>query len=287
MSIKHYLIIFLLLLVSGIIADNPLFSGSSTNHARQDSITVIEKTQPDFWQLTKVKLLKWQKEIYIRLYREGNRAGSLKGILLLMVLSFSYGFLHALGPGHGKLFLTGFFFSKKATLVRSVRSGFLIGILHALSGTILVLILQFILNKSVTVSSEILQSKFQIISYLILLLLGIFLFLKGLLQKDQSGSPHRSLLVLILSIGLIPCPGAVMISVFGISVLKSLSQTLLLIFSMGLGMSIAISLFALLPSLAQKLEHPVLKHRKFRKIPGLLGSLLMIILASALLIANL
>lgn len=284
---KTILLLMLIFFSFLLLAENPLFGGSKEHAAPQkQEIGKAREDQPGFFQKLKHKLVLQQKKLYRQLYKEKKKSATAGGMLLLMMITFAYGFLHALGPGHGKLFITGYYFANKAKPMQGIISGTIIGLLHALSGVILVIILQFILKLPVNTTSDNLRNQFQIVSYTVLLLIGCYLLYRSL-AHDCHHHEQTSLWGLILTIGLIPCPGAVMISIFGITILESIFATMLLIFSMGIGMSIAISLFSLIPTLAHSVDHPILKNKIIFKIFGVGGSLLIILISGVFLTASL
>ncbi|MCD4829876.1 MAG: hypothetical protein K8R90_10650 [Candidatus Cloacimonetes bacterium] len=287
MRYRLALLIVMLVIVASVQAQNPLFNRSDDHKpapAKQDTIEVRAHEEVTAVARLKHKLLQWQEQLYRQLYRQKSAATTFTGMMYALLLVFAYGFLHALGPGHGKLIISGYFLASQSRISKGIIGGFVAGMLHAMAALILVLSLHFILNSSITSSSDAIHTQFQIISFSVLLLVGFFM-----LYKSIRSTPHShekgSFWGMALSVGLVPCPGAVMISVYGISVLESLTRTILLILIMGLGMSFAISIFAVAPILIHKIKHPVLQSPLLWKYLSIGGSVVIISFSAIFLFA--
>lgn len=285
---KKVITIFILIFITASLwCDNPLFGGSTASKNVSASSDSLQRTDGKTASFAKLKLsiLKIQKELYLKMYSHRNDAKTWKGFLWLLVIAFSYGFLHALGPGHGKFFLTGYFISNKRSVLRSIIGGLTIGFLHAFSGALLAIVLYFILHLPVNSSSDSLRNILEIISYALLFLLGVYSLIKAVAKNGQTHE-NVSFWGLVLSVGLIPCPGAIMLSLFGITILNNIWHTLLIIAVMGTGMSLAISLFSLIPTLLQKIEIPVLKKPVFSKILPVTGALIITAISGLLILSK-
>jgi ABC-type nickel/cobalt efflux system permease component RcnA len=80
--------------------------------------------------------------------RELKEAGSLTATLVLGFIGFSYGVLHAAGPGHGKAIISSYVLANRETVRRGIMLSFLSAFIQALSAIVLVGILFIILNKT-------------------------------------------------------------------------------------------------------------------------------------------
>jgi ABC-type nickel/cobalt efflux system permease component RcnA len=186
----------------------------------------------------------WQQQlnqkmaVLIRRVRETKSQGPL---LLLILISFVYGVVHAAGPGHGKAVAMSYMVSRDSDVRGCVLLGNFIALFHGLSGIILVLIIHFVLQNTVMGSLESVTRITQIISYSLIALVGMFLLVKNLYswhRRTETGisSPLSTALI----VGMIPCPGVVLIMLFAMS-LHMLWLGLLLAVIMIVGMAVTIS----------------------------------------------
>jgi ABC-type nickel/cobalt efflux system permease component RcnA len=163
----------------------------------------------------------------------------------LISLSFLYGLLHAAGPGHGKVILATYLLTQKSALLRGVWLAALAALLQGATAILLVLSLFWLLGLSSREAQggALLAEQ---ASYLLILLLGALLMLRaaralkaarrpageGHADHDHSGgqaachhcghahapdakalesASFRQSLAVVLSIGLRPCSGAIIV----------------------------------------------------------------------------
>jgi len=240
------LVLSLLGVASPVRAQNPFFSKDSPRQASPAS-----GPPPPFLD----RIAAWQQQLNKKiagLIREARESGSLRPLLSLIIIAFLYGVLHAAGPGHGKAVATSYLLSYGRKLGRAILLGNLIASFHGLSGVVLVFAVHFVLKKGVTGPLESVTCITQLISYSLIVLLGLGLLTKTLLSwrrqpgSDGSNPPvlseekRRNLLAMALAVGMIPCPGVVLVMLFCLS-LNTIGLGLLLAFSLTLGMAITIS----------------------------------------------
>ncbi len=101
------------------------------------------------------------------------------GALTLAGLSFLYGILHAVGPGHGKTIISSYVVANEETMRRGVIISFIAAALQALTAVALVALLLFGLNATglqVNAWSNQLES----LSYAMIALVGLYLLITQL-----------------------------------------------------------------------------------------------------------
>ncbi len=172
------------------------------------------------------------------------------GLLPLIFLVFAYGVIHALGPGHGKVFSVFYFMSEKVSLPRGILLSMMVGFLHGLMGILLVLTLKYFLQIYSYLLQQNVEEVIQKVSYLLISLLGLYFFLKKIVGRKNNRVEHaneKSGFALALSVSIVPCPGVVMIMLFCIS-MGALPLGLILsgVMSFGMGVTIACIGFAAL-----------------------------------------
>jgi len=119
------------------------------------------------------------------------KSDPLGGAITLALLSFVYGVLHAVGPGHGKTIISSYVVANEETLRRGVIISFIAAGLQALSAVVLVGVLLIALGASglqVNAWSNQLES----ISYAMIALVGLYLLagqLRGVWRRWQQHAP--------------------------------------------------------------------------------------------------
>lgn len=198
----------------------------------------------------------------IELSKQIKEKKSPKPILIILFVTFIYGMVHALGPGHGKTVTFSYFLSERAEVKKGIMVGTLIGFLHAGSALILVLILYLIIQQSFLRPLEDLSRLIKLISYALITAIGLFLLLRATIalwrkEKNAGKSTYeksvttKSIIPFAVAVGIIPCTGAVIVLLFSIS-MGILGIGIVSTFCMALGMATTISLVGVLTILAKK-----------------------------------
>lgn len=193
--------------------------------------------------------------------------------ITLLIFAYLYGLIHALGPGHGKTLVASYFLTNERSYAKALFVSLMIGVVHTFSAFLLTLIIYFGVN---TFLSTFIQDSVYLttkISALIIIFIAIYLFYtkfkayKAIKKREQTPfakmnfrtTPHEPTcschsckvdtnstdLALIVSAGIIPCPGTTAIFIFAIS-LELYFAGFLSALVMSLGMSTIIYFSALL-----------------------------------------
>lgn len=199
---------------------------------------------------------------------------SLEAFFSVLLASFSYGFLHAIGPGHGKVIMVSYLTTHptkvKTSLILSVSAA----LLQALVAIVLVSALLFVLEASMR-EVNVKASYLIDVSFVAMMLLGGHLAWKSIRdfikQKAADRQAHQShnhepvcgcghkhhaspadidqaknlkdYLGIILSIGIRPCSGALLVLILGNS-LGLYWLGMIGAIAMGIGTGAAISFIA-------------------------------------------
>lgn len=131
----------------------------------------------------------WQREAQTMMAGalRGLRAGSPGASLSLMAICFGYGFLHAVGPGHGKVLIGGYGYGAKVPLGRLAAISVVASLAQALTAVLLVwggLTLFDLSRESLTGLSE---DHMADISAVMIGLVGIWLAWRGMRQLFRRG----------------------------------------------------------------------------------------------------
>ena len=173
------------------------------------------------------------------------RAGDTVAMVSLCGLTFAYGFVHAIGPGHGKILLGGAALSSQSTLRRMTALTIISSLAQSLTAIIIVVGGVTLLSLSSTDTVSLTERWLAPISYAAIALIGLYLLIRAVRQfwrlgrasKHSSGCAHttdqcdcghrhgpnlqevdalsswREMAVLVASIAIRPCTGALFLLV--------------------------------------------------------------------------
>lgn len=235
------------ILVSSAFAGNPFQAPGNTHNSK---IKESKAPHPLY-----IKIAQIQQKLSTKLsgiMKEIKTTGSYRPIVSLVIIAFIYGIIHAAGPGHGKAIAASFLISRGRTIYDGFLLGNFIAILHGFSGISLVLFLKFFLRKSVMSPLDDITYITKVTSYSIIFAIGIILTIKniyswyrdiGVNRDNYSGkyaNQPASSLYMAFIIGMIPCPGTVIIMLFAIS-LNMTGTGIILAVAQTLGMAVTIS----------------------------------------------
>jgi ABC-type nickel/cobalt efflux system permease component RcnA len=105
----------------------------------------------------------------------------LGGAITLALLSFVYGVLHAVGPGHGKTIISSYVVANEETARRGVIISFIAAAMQALTAVALVGLLLFGLNAS-GLQINAWSNQLETVSYAMIALVGLYLLATQLLR---------------------------------------------------------------------------------------------------------
>ncbi|MEA2049236.1 MAG: hypothetical protein U9O56_00665, partial [Campylobacterota bacterium] len=215
----------------------------------------------------------------------------------LLIFSFLYGVLHAIGPGHGKSLVSAYFLSEDKSYIKAFNISLLIGVVHTFSAFLLTMVIYYILNTifaNYFTDIEYIATK---VSAIVIIIIALYLIFKKIDIKKKpaakftihnpnthscscSGCKTDSTDIgVILAAGIVPCPGTVTIFIFTFGLGIYFVGFLSAIF-MSLGMSLIIFVMAYLSIKIQK------KAQKSSKLIKLFeyGSLVFILFLGILLL---
>ena len=183
---------------------------------------------------------------------------SLGGLLVVVAVSLAYGIFHAAGPGHGKTIVSSYFLANDARLRHSVAIGYLIAGVHSLAALAIVLVLYYLIRGIFSANIEVANRWIQLITFAVIAVLGgvmmvgrifgrhfhLHLHSHGAEEDPAAGAQQsinmRRLVGIAVPAGVIPCPGAVAVTLFALS-LNMLAVSILSVVSISIGMGITIS----------------------------------------------
>ena len=169
-----------------------------------------------------------------------------RNVPALLALAFAYGLLHALGPGHRKVALAAYFLARPSPPLQGVIAGASVAFLHAAAALAIIYGLYYLFQGAVTTAFASVSSILELASYAAIILLGLILLalaVRGIIKERRSirrsfsaeqveVGDRKTLTAIILSSGVVPCPGTALILIFclsqslpGIGVLAALAMS--------------------------------------------------------------
>lgn len=148
-------------------------------------------------------------------------------IWTFLLICFLYGMLHALGPGHGKSIVVGYFLARKGRWKHGVALGAGITFSHTLSAVVLLLALYAVLKAAVFPTFEVGRQGIEKVSYGLVAFTGVLLMgiafhdLVKVLKKRGECAPAvskntswKELIGVAVVTGIVPCPAVALIVLF-------------------------------------------------------------------------
>ncbi len=182
-------------------------------------------------------------------------AGDENMFLYILAVSFIYGLIHALGPGHGKMVIASYFLVKGAKMKEAFKAGFLTSVIHTISALVITFVLYMFFESAITKYFSDINSNMYKVSAIFIILIALFLLYETYKDRNEEEKVQRvgnkSLLAVTMSIGIVPCPGVMSIVLFSI-ILGYINLGVLSAITMSIGMGITISLAAILSTQIKK-----------------------------------
>jgi nickel/cobalt transporter (NicO) family protein len=192
---------------------------------------------------------------------QGSR--SLGGLLFVALISLVYGMFHAAGPGHGKTIVSSFFLANEVRLRHSIAVGYLIAAVHSLAALSVVLVLYYLVRGLFSTGIEQANHYIQLATFAVIAVLGAVMLIgrirgtghhhhaHGHAPDRAGGVTFRNLLGIAVPAGIIPCPGAVAVILFALS-LHMFGVSVLSVVFISAGMGVTISVTGALVILAKQ-----------------------------------
>ncbi|WP_044416154.1 nickel/cobalt transporter [Halarcobacter anaerophilus] len=182
-------------------------------------------------------------------------AGDSNMFIYILAVSFIYGLIHALGPGHGKMVIASYFLVRGAKTKEAFKAGFLTSIIHTVSALIITFTLYLFFQSTITKYFSEINTNMYKVSAIFIISIALYLLYeiykdRNIEEKEQRVG-NKSLLAITMSIGIVPCPGVMSIVLFSL-ILGYIKLGILSAVVMSIGMGITISLAAILTTQVRK-----------------------------------
>jgi ABC-type nickel/cobalt efflux system permease component RcnA len=230
--------------------------------------------EPSLFQRAGAAVIKLQSQVnrainaQLMEIKAGDKPWALWGGLLI---GFLYGVFHALGPGHGKSVIIGYFLGREAHPLRGIAMASWISLSHVVGAIVIVTVVHFILSQSLASPVDEVDG-LRVFSYGAILLIGLGMLWSALRGRghahahDHGGHDHhhhhdehcahvpgarREQGILGFAAGFIPCSGAILILVFALTngiVWSGIAMTL----AIAVGMAITLSVMGVASILVRR-----------------------------------
>lgn len=184
---------------------------------------------------------------------------------LFLGLSFIYGVVHAVGPGHGKAVVFCYFLGRSGGVAKGLVMGNLLTAVHVLSAAVLVFAAHMLFEQGAARGIHGISGPVQQFSYGVIMAVGAAMALHAIyelfsgklgrrVQEAGSGccsAGYGSLATVSVLAGLVPCPAAVLILTFARGLDITQAGVLGLV-ALALGMGLTTSAFGILSMVSRK-----------------------------------
>ena len=153
--------------------------------------------------------------------------GDAGALWTFFVICFLYGLLHALGPGHGKSIVVGYFIARRGRWRQGVALRAGITVVHTMSAVVLLFVLYAFFKAAVFPTFEMGRIGVEKASYVLIMVTGLLLVAiavrdfvkKGKGEHEESGSlpptaRWREVIGVAAITGIVPCPAVALIVLF-------------------------------------------------------------------------
>lgn len=238
---------------------------------------VIALDLPTFWNRVVLYGLEMQRDLHRDLAAAMRALQSSEDAAFwgLVSLGLLYGAFHAIGPGHGKVVISTYLATHESRLARGIALSLLSSLVQGLTAILLVGCVAFVAERSMR-ESQSLGVWLEVLSYSLVILIGFFLILRGV-RRLRHAKPHqgddgstcchhshgpsaeqleaplstRELVAIILSIGIRPCSGAILVLVLAFA-MQQVTAGIAAVAAMSIGTGLSISALAALSVYARK-----------------------------------
>ena len=225
-------IVFLLILLLAVAASAAVkkkrFDVGETNAPSAVEVVVQPADAPESFFFASIaqaqKVLREKLTVAITAMKQGDWGAIWK----FLVICFVYGMLHALGPGHGKSIVVGYFIARRGRWRQGVALGAGITFVHTLSAVLLLFVLYAVFRATVFAAFETGRIGIEKASYALIMLTGILLVVLGIrdvvkqckqkVSAEETPLPPtarwREIIGVAAVTGIVPCPAVALIVLF-------------------------------------------------------------------------
>jgi len=247
--------------------------------------------------------------IHMRALETGN---SFAAFFLGLGVAFLYGMLHALGPGHGKFVIMSYFMGREVYVLRGLVMAVQMAVVHVIAAVVIVWVADILLKTSLGIGLADVPG-IRAGSFLIIAAIGVYMLYQairgsrghththththdhnhhhhhhGHSHDHPHGASHATEGGLVaLAVGMVPCPGAVLVMLYAIAN-DMIYPGFLLVAAMSAGIGLTIAILGVATILLRQFATRFIENSgggvavvRFRTLSNTIGALLVIVIGTA------
>ena len=242
--------------------------------------------------------------IHMRALETGN---SFAAFFLGLGVAFLYGMVHALGPGHGKFVIMSYFMGREVYVLRGLVMAAQMAVVHVIAAVVIVWVADILLKTSLGIGLADVPG-IRAGSFLIIAGIGVYMLYQavrgsrghththnhihnhhhhGHSHDHPHGASHATEGGLVaLAVGMVPCPGAVLVMLYAIAN-DMIYPGFLLVAAMSAGIGLTIAILGVATILLRQFATRFIENSgggvavvRFRTLSNTIGALLVIVIGT-------
>ena len=248
--------------------------------------------------------------IHMRALETGN---SFAALFLGLGVAFLYGMVHALGPGHGKFVIMSYFMGREVYVLRGLVMAVQMAVVHVIAAVVIVWVADILLKTSLGIGLADVPG-IRAGSFLIIAAIGVYMLYQavhgsgghththththdhdhnhhhhhhGHSHDHAHGASHATEGGLVaLAVGMVPCPGAVLVMLYAIAN-DMIYPGFLLVAAMSAGIGLTIAILGVATILLRQFATRFIENSgggvavaRFRTLSNTTGALLVTVIGT-------
>jgi len=246
--------------------------------------------------------------IHMRALETGN---SFAALFLGLGVAFLYGMVHALGPGHGKFVIMSYFMGREVYVLRGLVMAVQMAVVHVIAAVVIVWVADILLKTSLGIGLADVPG-IRAGSFLIIAAIGVYMLYQavrgsgghththththdhnhhhhhhGHSHDHPHGASHATEGGLVaLAVGMVPCPGAVLVMLYAIAN-DMIYPGFLLVAAMSAGIGLTIAILGVATILLRQFATRFIENSgggvavvRFRTLSNTIGALLVFVIGT-------
>jgi len=245
--------------------------------------------------------------IHMRALETGN---SFVAFFLGLGVAFLYGMVHALGPGHGKFVIMSYFMGREVYVLRGLIMAVQMAVVHVIAAVVIVWVADILLKTSLGIGLADVPG-IRAGSFLIIAGIGVYMLYQAVRGSQghththnhthdrnhhhhhghSHDHPHGAIHateggLVALAVGMVPCPGAVLVMLYAIAN-DMIYPGFLLVAAMSAGIGLTIAILGVATILLRQFATRFIENSggsvavfRFRTLSNTIGALLVIVIGT-------
>lgn len=182
-------------------------------------------------------------------YFEKLENGDTNVYIIILGISFLYGLIHAIGPGHGKVAIASYFLARGKKIKDAIKAGFLTSLIHTCSALLIVGVLYILFEGMFASYFAKINHNMYKVSAVFLIFIALYMFYELFFHHEHAKCEvqNKDVFAIAFSIGIVPCPGVMSIVLYSVIIGYFTLGFFSAVF-MSLGMGITISIAGIIAS---------------------------------------